>query len=1493
MFCHRHIRTAVYVIAALLLATQPVLSQLNATLFIQPYPSPYPGEWQTNASIGYLTVTNSSSLSSPQVRIDLRIVRASDRSFILSGSSDVLIIPPGPSTTLLNNTQFLSLRNVTYNTSLKGLVARTGRLPEGEYIASIDIRNVDGTVMLSGITSQPFTIVYPPSPVLLYPADGDSVIPMYPVFQWIPASAPPGFAVHYAMKIVEVLPGQVPAQALAANDMPQFEDRNVTTTNLMYQVSALPLRKGTTYAWRVQALDHNNFPVSTNNGYSQIFSFVFTGGITPPPPPPPPPTPIADCLRLTASSPEDGSTWKALTIPAFTVSLKPDINRAGLIHGELHVWEMNRRNEPGSTVMSRTPVLSASFDTSSSAITLTSQGRTGGLLEVRLDTTRADMHFTPVMKKWYMWEVGLTCDPASVRADSLPCVNATAKSAAFTFQYDTTNTEPEPGACKDVCSVPEPADKKPSTAQFTTGDSIRAGRFTMILTEAQGNGSALSGKGLITIPMLHAKLAVEFSGISVNSAKQLIGGQITGSVAEGSPLTNDEANGLGTALDLSKEKIEAVHALASSATRAVRGLSGMEPMTLPLGLDNEIGGERYVVGIIGVVFKPTAAFLNAAMSYPLPDLGPGIGIGLGARDICFSPDGFGGDGNVTLSLASDLGYRNDESWSFAFLAPKSGDKGCSVTFDCRGFKELRVSAEVQFPRTWLRPFPTDDGTSKVAASFETVVGRGGNFIASAGMDRCEIAGAPGFVLEVQELTFDKSSNENPEGIIFPAGYTGTKDESWTGFFIKRASISLPPQLRTFDATQPPQISVNNLIINRSGITGSFRAENVFMYPQGNFGDWGGSLDTLGIEIISSSLQRGWMTGKIKMPISETPLRYTATLARPPAGDTSRALNYAFVLQPDDTLSVDLWKARIALSPTSTITIGNDNPYRKLVASAVLNGSVTIAGDIGGLPHVNFPGVEFQNLRLQSVRPYFQNGTWSFASPEKGLAGFPVSISDISLASTEREGKDLTGLKFRASINLSPGTNAISGSTALTFWGELDRTGSAEQKFKFYGVELDSIGVNADLGPVSVTGSVNFYREDPVFGTGFRGQVRADILKRISVTSTLQFGKVSGYRYFYVDAKGAFNPGIAFGTTGVGFYGVGGGFWWNMRREGSGEPSVPRSSAIAADAPGATASGFRFVPSEGTFGFKAMVVLGTHPSPVAFNADVMLEIELQRTSTGLSMGRITLQGNGYMMAEIADREKAKVTCFTDITYDFPTSTLHGVFNAVINAPPVTGTGQMVMHIAPNTWYVKIGEPSNRINMRLASWLSTDAYLMLGRNLPPPPPPPQRVLAIIGAPPANRDSRIAAGSGFALGASMSFSTGRQYYFIFYGDVSAGGGFDIALLKQTKCEGINGWQAQGQLYAYVDASVGLHVDIGFYVYYPCGPWWCARLCRWCRNGYVGYKGDFEILGIHAAALLEIGGPKPLWVNGTVAGRYSILGGLVKGNCSFKFSKGTECRL
>lgn len=302
----------------------------------------------------------------------------------------------------------------------------------------------------------------------------------------------------------------------------------------------------------------------------------------------------------------------------------------------------------------------------------------------------------------------------------------------------------------------------------------------------------------------------------------------------------------------------------------------------------------------------------------------------------------------------------------------------------------------------------------------------------------------------------------------------------------------------------------------------------------------------------------------------------------------------------------------------------------------------------------------------------------------------------------------------------------------------------------------------------------------------------------------------------------------------------------------------------------------------------MVILGTHPNSATFNADIALEVEV--LSSG-GVGRISLLGRGYMMAEVSARQRAKVTMSADMTYDFPAKTLHGVFDVRISATPVTGGGQAVLHFEPSTWYIKIGEPDHRIGLRLG-WLSVDGYLMVGKNLPPPGQPPAQVTAMLGQIPATRNSSVAAGDGFALGASIWYDTGRKTFFIFYGRFTAGGGFDIAMMKQARCTGVNGWYGQGNVYAYVSGSVGIYIEIGFWMYRPCGKWYCY-FCRWCKWKFIGIRGDFEILGISAAALLEAGVPNPMWVKGTVAGRYSILGGLIHGHCSFSFTSGTVCRL
>jgi hypothetical protein len=127
----------------------------------------------------------------------------------------------------------------------------------------------------------------------------------------------------------------------------------------------------------------------------------------------------------------------------------------------------------------------------------------------------------------------------------------------------------------------------------------------------------------------------------------------------------------------------------------------------------------------------------------------------------------------------------------------------------------------------------------------------------------------------------------------------------------------------------------------------------------------------------------------------------------------------------------------------------------------------------------------------------------------------------------------------------------------------------------------------------------------------------------------------------------------------------------------------------------------------------------------------------------------------------------------------------------------------------------------------------------------------------------------------GASFQYGAPNLQFLIFYASMRFLVGFDVALLDYgatTQCGswqpiGANGWYANGQLYARVDASIGLEADLGF------------------------IRGKFEILGLRVGAALQAGLPNPTWLAGAVGGYYNILNGLVTGYCNFQFTIGDRC--
>jgi hypothetical protein len=247
----------------------------------------------------------------------------------------------------------------------------------------------------------------------------------------------------------------------------------------------------------------------------------------------------------------------------------------------------------------------------------------------------------------------------------------------------------------------------------------------------------------------------------------------------------------------------------------------------------------------------------------------------------------------------------------------------------------------------------------------------------------------------------------------------------------------------------------------------------------------------------------------------------------------------------------------------------------------------------------------------------------------------------------------------------------------------------------------------------------------------------------------------------------------------------------------------------------------------------------------------------------------------------------------IGYDFGNSAFDASFTVSVSLVGgiVRGVGvnnvagSAILHFDPKMWYMYMGTPDNRMGLQIGVGsirAAITSYLMVGNQLPGSPAPPPNVAGILGISASSLDymrdlNALSSGGGFAFGSSFSFSTGNLSFLMFYASFDAGFGFDVMLKNypDAHCEGsstpigMNGWYANGQAYAYLQGDIGIRVKLAM------------------------IKKSISILKIGAAALFQAKLPNPTWMEGHIGGYFSVLGGLVKGNCSFKVTVGQDCTI
>lgn len=242
-------------------------------------PVPPPPNFAFN-DLWHFTIVRSQSDAYKEFYVGLRIFDGSHVLKVKSNSS-VFGLEPGSRYYHTGNwAELLPLATSYPDVSvLQQIVASGGNFPPGVYriVYTLYGKTPDGAFTPLGEDALETTVEALWPPMLLSPADGDSIDNPTPLLTWTPAFSSSYIGtLEYTLNLVEVMDGQNPYQAMQANPA-YFSQSNIPATLLPYPPGGQILQIGKTYAWQVHARASG-----TGLGASEVWVFTLKTPAIPP-----------------------------------------------------------------------------------------------------------------------------------------------------------------------------------------------------------------------------------------------------------------------------------------------------------------------------------------------------------------------------------------------------------------------------------------------------------------------------------------------------------------------------------------------------------------------------------------------------------------------------------------------------------------------------------------------------------------------------------------------------------------------------------------------------------------------------------------------------------------------------------------------------------------------------------------------------------------------------------------------------------------------------------------------------------------------------------------------------------------------------------------------------------------------------------------------------------------------------------------------------------
>lgn len=892
-----------------------------------------------------------------------------------------------------------------------------------------------------------------------------------------------------------------------------------------------------------------------------------------------------------------------------------------------------------------------------------------------------------------------------------------------------------------------------------------------------------------------------------------------------------------------QESIISIQQYVEQNNRREDQLSAEDANALPIGVTLHSTPSIEIL-VRDIQLTPTQSTISISTVLPIPMTEQVMA--LEAVDVPLQSGGYI-ESNTKLFLNEPIHIVMGEKMRCTFT---SGVQGCCIEMDCNGLKKIRFKGTIDFCRTVLLP-ENNLGEIlpepiRVKAHFDIIGTSWDDLITTITISPFQIVGMPDWGFEVKEAVLDRSDNLNPNGIIFPTGYTGPTDSFWKGIFIKKVSVRLPELFSKMNGNTVPAIQLNNFIIDPTGVSGNIQLAGLI--PLNTTKSWSMSVDTLEIVLRSNRIIKGTCSGSLLIPITSSDDIFSYQ------GCIAENNNFLFRVKQKNKIQIPCWLAKAEIDSSSSVSI--HYVEKQLLIKLLLNGSLSLNTTKHSIP-TKIVNLNFHSLILSNTAPYIRGGFFYVDKITAQLKGFNISIQDVGFITRLNE----TILKFKIKIQFCNVKDfGFQGEVGLFFISE------TSDRWKLKQITLSEVSIDIDKGIFSVKGQIKAQPDK-----GFEGQVLLSVFPGVKVEAKAEFCKLNNHNYWYVNASTTFKKGIPIYPI-IGIYGFSGGVSYGMRLDTVLHSNNKWNSE-------------KIFKSDSTvgIGIRAGILIGSLPIPELYNLSGELCIEFDK-SWGLN--KAILYGKLNVLQNIDKSSTSSIYGTVILEFDNVNKSLHATAEVFINYTPIlkgignnNRAGYLTLHIDSKDWYIHIGHPNDRIGVEVLSLARFDAYLVAGSiipELPSPSPLLQEILDIESRYQTSSDLSIRNGSGIGFGARCNIQTGKKKCLFFYGEFNAGIEFDILMknygsstlcTNTSKPVGINGWYAQGKIGAFVQGEIGLFIDLPF------------------------YKGEAEILEIGAGVLLEAKLPNPSWFSGTLGGYYSVFGGVLEGEVKFKLEIGEGC--